>query len=86
MSMIFGHAIIVVPVFTSLSFPYHAVMWLPLVFLHGSLLFRAYGDATFSFEIKEWGGMLNAVALGLFAAVALVTVLRANVGTGSSEG
>lgn len=80
MSMIFGHAIIVVPVFTSLSFPYHTVMWLPLVFLHGSLVFRAYGDLALSFEIKDWGGMLNAVALGLFAAVALGTVLRANLG------
>jgi hypothetical protein len=84
MSMIFGHSIIVVPVFTSLSFPYHPVMWLPLVFLHGSLLLRAYGDLSFSLEIEEWGGMLNAVALAIFAAVALGTVLRANLGTSRS--
>ena len=80
MSMIFGHAIIVVPVFTNLSFPYHWVMWLPLVFLHGTLVLRAYGDYTRSFEISQWGGMLNAAALALFAAVALGTVIRANVG------
>jgi len=80
MSMVFGHAIIVVPVFTNLSFPYHTVMWLPLVFLHGSLIVRVYGDLAGSLDIKAWGGMLNAVALGLFAAVALRTIVTANTG------
>ena len=85
MSMIFGHAIIVVPVFTNLSFPYHWVMWLPLVFLHSTLVARAYGDYSLSFEIKQWGGMLNAAALALFAIIALTTVLRANVGSGAKR-
>ncbi len=80
MSMVFGHAIIVVPVFTNLAFPYHKVMWLPLGVLHVSLLVRAYGDVAGSFSTMEWGGMLNATALALFALVAVGTVLRANVG------
>jgi hypothetical protein len=85
MSMVFGHAIIVVPVFTDLAFPYHPVMWLPLVFLHASLVLRMYGDLALSFDIKQWGGMLNAVALTLFALIALGTVLRANVGGRSAQ-
>lgn len=85
MSMVFGHSIIVVPVFTNLSFPYHPVMWLSLALLHGSLMVRAYGDLSLSFEVKQWGGMLNAAALVLFAVVAVVTVLRANIGNSAAR-
>ncbi|MEN8238310.1 MAG: hypothetical protein ABFR53_03800 [Actinomycetota bacterium] len=85
MSMVFGHSIIVIPVFTNLSFPYHKVMWLPLAFLHMSLVIRAYGDIALSFEIKQWGGMLNTIALALFAGVALVTVVKANTSPSTSR-
>ena len=71
--------------FTNLSFPYHPVMWLSLALLHGSLIVRAYGDLSLSFEVKQWGGMLNAAALVLFAVVALVTVLRANIGNNATR-
>ena len=74
MSMVFGHAMIVLPSLTGLTFPWNPTLWLPLALLHLSLVVRVFGDLGSNFGIRRWGGVLNAAALALFVLVAVVTV------------
>jgi hypothetical protein len=77
MSMVFGHAMIVLPSLTGLSFPWNPALWLPLALLHLSLVLRVIGDLGGNFAVRRWGGVLNAASLALFALVAVVTVALA---------
>lgn len=66
-SMIFAHAPIMVPAITG-----RAVGWSPgayahLALLHAGLLIRVGGDLTETFVLAKWGGLLNALAIALFA-------------------
>ncbi len=79
MSMIFGHAMIVLPSLSGLAFPWNPVLWVPLALLHLSLVARVVGDLTYAFDLRRWGGIVNAAALALFAAIAVVTVAVAAV-------
>jgi len=76
MSMIMAHAPIVIPALAGLAFPYGPVMWIPLIFLQISVIVRVTGDLTGSYDVKTWGGMLNAIALALLVLVVVVTVIR----------
>jgi len=65
-SMIFGHAPIILPSITSLTLAFHRRFYLHLALLHLSLLLRIAGDLAVSLEARQWGGLLNVVALLLF--------------------
>lgn len=70
-SMIFGHAPIILPALTGIPVNFHPVLYLPLVLLHASLALRTISDLLFWTAGRQWGGLLNEVAvlgfLGLFA-------------------
>lgn len=68
-SMVFAHAPIIIPALTGLKLSYTSVFWVPLLLLHASLLMRVTGDLTSWLTGRTWGGMLNAVSMGLFALV-----------------
>jgi hypothetical protein len=68
-SMVFGHAPVILPAVLRVRFPYHPVLYLPLVILHASLAVRAL----VSVPLGAWG---NAAAIALFIAVALYLVTR----------
>ncbi len=76
MSMIMAHAPIVIPTLAGLAFPFGREMWIPLIFLQFSVLVRVAGDLAGSYELKKWGGMLNAIALTLFMLIVVATVIR----------
>ena len=80
MSMVFGHAMIVLPSLTGLSFPWNRMLWFPLGLLHLSLVLRVVGDLVSDFDVRRWGGVLNAIALVSFVLVALYTVAQAAAG------
>ncbi|MCL1598505.1 MAG: hypothetical protein M3094_04935, partial [Actinomycetia bacterium] len=80
MSMVFGHAMIVLPSLTGLSFPWNRMLWFPLGLLHLSLVIRVVGDLVIDFDVRRWGGVLNAIALVSFVLVALYTVAQAAAG------
>lgn len=67
-SMVLGHAPVILPALLRVAFPYHAVLYLPLVLLHGSLVLRL-----FWVEGGAWG---NAAAIAVFLLTALVLVGR----------
>lgn len=67
MSMVFGHAPIIVPAIVGTPVPYRPAFFLHVGLLHASVLLRVVGDLV---EVlgrwRVWGGLLNAVALSLF--------------------
>ncbi|WEO77074.1 hypothetical protein BJQ94_17245 [Cryobacterium sp. SO2] len=77
MSMIMAHAPTILPAVLRRPLPYRPVMYLPAALLHGSLLARVLlGDAYGWPVLVQWGGMFNIVAVLLFVAVAVVSVVR----------
>jgi hypothetical protein len=76
MSMVFGHAPIILPALTRLKLNYHDGFYLPLGLLHLSLLLRVGGDALADELPRRLGGAGNALALLAFAATILHTLWR----------
>lgn len=71
-SMIFGHAPIIFPAILNVPILYRAYFYVPLVLLHGSLLLRILGDLAGWLLLRQWGGLLNAVATLAFLATMMV--------------
>jgi hypothetical protein len=82
MSMIFGHAPIIFPAVTGKAIPFHPAFYLHLALLHLSLLLRVAGDLAVWLPARQWGGLLNVVAVLLFL---LNTVLAIRKGISASE-
>lgn len=68
MSMIFGHAPIIFPAILGKPLNFSAVFYSHLILLHLSLLLRLIGDLSLWLPLRQWGGLLNAVAILLFVA------------------
>lgn len=76
-SMVFGHAPVIVPALTGLRVAWSGAFYAPLLLLHGSLALRALGSAAGAPGWLQAGGIGNAVAIALFAATLLAGVVRA---------
>jgi hypothetical protein len=74
-SMIFGHAPIILPALTGMPVPYRSWFYSHLLTLHVALVVRIAGDLTGSLAARQWGGMFNVVALTLFLANTAAAVL-----------
>lgn len=68
MSMIFGHAPIILPAVLSRALAFRPFFYAHLILLHLSLGLRVAGDLLSLSLVREWGGMLNVVAVLLFLA------------------
>ncbi len=77
-SMIFGHAPIIFPAVVRVKIPYHPFFYVPLLVLHASLALRILGGLGDKFPLRSEGGLLNAIALLLFIATLLTSVVRGN--------
>jgi hypothetical protein len=64
LSMVFGHAPVILPAVLKARLPYHPVLYLPLALLHLSLAARVF----WSTALGAWG---NALAVALFLVLAL---------------
>ena len=76
LSMVFGHAPIIVPAVTRVAIPYASYFYVPLVLLHGSLLVRFAGDWMASPQWRAWGGALNGVAVFAFLLGTIAAAIR----------
>lgn len=76
-SMVFGHAPMILPAVLGIRLAYHPVFYLPLALLHLSLGLRLAGDLLDLSGSRQWGGMINALAILLFIVVTLSRVLAA---------
>jgi hypothetical protein len=77
MSMVFGHAPIIVPSVLGVAVPYRRVYWVHVVLLHGGLAVRMLGDARPSIDLWQIGGVLNEAAILLFIAVTAIASMQA---------
>jgi hypothetical protein len=76
-SMIFAHAPIIFPAVFGRPIAYTPAFYVPLVLLQGSLALRAAGDGFALPMGREWGGLLNGIAIVLFFAVTAAAMRRA---------
>lgn len=65
-SMIFAHAPIIFPAVLGLPLPYRPWFYGHLVLLHVGLAMRIVGDLVTAEPIREWGALLNGIALVWF--------------------
>lgn len=76
-SMIFAHALIIFPAVTGLPVAYHAGFYIPALLLQASLLLRVVADWTMhNPALRQWGGLLNAIAILLFFGMVAVGLAR----------
>jgi hypothetical protein len=75
-AMIFGHAPIIFPAILGVPISFSRLFYAQLGLLHFSLLLRVTGDLTNQFEIRRWGGLLNEVAILLFLALTISSIVR----------
>lgn len=64
--MIFGHAPIMLPALLGRPVPFRSAFYTHLVLLHVSLAARILGDLAAWPDLRQWSGLLNAVALLVF--------------------
>lgn len=72
LSMIFGHAPIILPAITGARLPYTAAFYAPLALLHVSAALRVGADLGQSFDWRNVSGVLTLAALLGYAATAVV--------------
>ena len=73
-SMIFGHAPIVLPAITAMPLPYRPIAYLSFLVLQASVALRLFGDLVDELgRFRAWGGLLSTIAIVLF----VVTTARA---------
>jgi hypothetical protein len=71
MSMIMAHAPVILPAVARRPLPYHPVLAVPALLLHGSLVLRLWvGDALGDHDAWRVGGVLNIAAVLLFVVLA----------------
>jgi hypothetical protein len=68
MAMIFGHAPIILPAVLGKSIDFQPIFYSHLLLLHLSLLLRVAGDLSLWLPARQWGGLLNVIAILLFIA------------------
>lgn len=68
MAMIFGHAPIIFPAVLGKPMNFSPLFYSHLTLLHLSLLLRVGGDLLIWLPARQWGGLLNVVAILLFMA------------------
>lgn len=74
MSMIFGHAPIILPALSQVALPYHPVLYAPLVILHLTLAGRLLGAGLGQFFLQQQSALANAIAVLLFFIVVLTRI------------
>lgn len=68
LTMIFAHGPIILPTIVGVAIAYRRLMYLPLALLESSLALRVAGDAVERADWRDWGAVLNGVAVLSFAA------------------
>ncbi len=74
-SMIFGHALIILPSVAHQTLPFKRLFYAHLLLLHASLILRLAGDLGSQLVLRQWGGMLNVIAILLFLASTIYAVV-----------
>lgn len=73
-SMIFGHAPVIIPAVMGVPMQYLPGFYLHLALLHISLVLRITGDLLLWGPVRQWGGLLNEVAVILFVVMTVYAI------------
>lgn len=65
-AMLFAHAPIIFPALLGVTLSFHTAFYTHWGLLQLGLLMRVAGDLTFQAPLRQWGGLLNALAIVLF--------------------
>lgn len=76
LSMIFGHAPIILPAVTGARIRYSAAAYAPLAVLHGSVLLRVAADLTGHVDIRALSGPVTILAFAGYAVTLLIVSRR----------
>ncbi len=76
LSMIFGHAPIILPAVTGIRVRYSRVAYAPLVLLHLSLALRIAGDILEQGDLRTAGGLVTILALAAYAVTLVLASTR----------
>jgi hypothetical protein len=77
LSMVFGHALIILPAIVRLRIVYRPVLYVPLATLHVSLVLRGLGDVLEWQAGRQWSGIVTLLALvGFMLSVATAAKRR----------
>lgn len=76
-SMIFGHALVILPAVAGVKVPFKPRFYVHLGLLHASVALRLIGDLAMNPELRKAGGWANAAAILLFLASTLIATLGA---------
>jgi len=68
-AMIFGHAPIIFPAVLGIEIVYRSIFFIPLVFLHASLVVRIGGELMGSGTARLWGGLFNVIAVMVYLGI-----------------
>jgi len=80
-SMIFAHALIILPAVAGISIPYHPVLFGPIVTMHTGLILRVISDLSLSPTGRLWGGMINGISLLWFLlTLAILAIIQIKQG------
>ena len=82
-SMVFGHALIILPAVTGIKLRYHWTLYLPLVLLHLSVVLRIAGGLFEAQAVRTLSGPVTAASLVLFAATLILLACRRQPATSS---
>jgi hypothetical protein len=74
-SMIMAHGPVIIPAVARIRMRFTAFFYVPLAALHASLALRLVAGHA-DFELRRAGGILNAVAIALFAATLVLSIRR----------
>jgi hypothetical protein len=85
LSMVFGHAPIIVPAVLRIGVQFSRSFYAHLTLLHVSLALRVAGDLAGVGAIRRWGGLLNAVTLLVFLLITAWAAISARAGRDSRE-
>lgn len=75
MSMVFGHAPIILPAVARIALPYHPLLYLPLILLHVTVFIRLLAVGLHQFDWQQIGAFSNALVLLLFVFTVLSRIL-----------
>lgn len=75
-SMIFGHAPIILPAVIGWQVPFKPIFYVHLALLHVSLILRVTGDLGGWLALRQWGGMVNVIAILLFLGSSVYAMTR----------
>jgi hypothetical protein len=84
MSMIFGHAPIILPAVLKRPVVYVSALYAPLSLLHLSILLRVVADISSWGIGRKWGGLLNAAAILVF--IGIMAYAARHTATSSPQG